>query len=66
MILTIKAKLFELLPGERIKITTDCESLKEALCDHSPNILVDYLNEKYGLKIAHIAHKRKGAENDNI
>lgn len=59
MILTIKAKLFELLPDERIKITTNVESLKEALSEHSPNILVDYLNQNYGLKIATVKNWEK-------
>ena len=54
MILTIKAKLFELLPEERIKITTDMESFKEALRAHSPNLLIDYLNEEHGTKIPRI------------
>ncbi len=66
MILTIKAKLFELLPDERIRITTNCESLREALNEHSPNILVDYLNERYGTKIERIDYKRKEADHGNV
>lgn len=66
MILTIKAKLFELLADEKIRITTDCESLREALGEHSPNILVDYLNERYNASIPRIDYKRKEADHGNV
>lgn len=66
MILTIKAKLFELLPDEKIRITADCESLREALNEHSPNILVDYLNERYGTKIERINYNRKEDGHGNV
>ena len=65
MILTIKAKVFELLPDEMIKITTDCESFKESLGGHSPNILIEYLNEHWNTRIAHIDYKGKEAEHEN-
>ena len=65
MKLTIKAKECLQLPDGRWQLLTDCESLKEALDAHSPNIVVEYLNDNYGplqtspvrggFKIAHIA-----------
>ena len=48
MIFTIKAKECKQLADGRWQLTTDCESLKEALKAHSPNILVEHLNERCG------------------
>ena len=58
MILTIKAKQCKQLPDGSWQITTNVENFKEALGNHSPNILVDYLNEHFPIKIAAI--KKKG------
>lgn len=62
MILTIKVKDSKQLPDGCLQLTTDCESLREALQEHSPNILVDYLNERYGTKIERINYNRKEAK----
>lgn len=51
MILTIYAKRWEHLDDDRLKITADVESFKEVLRAHSPNLLIDYLNEEHGTKI---------------
>lgn len=51
MILTIKATSYEQLPDGRLRITADVEHLKSALREHSPNLLVDYLNEEHGTRI---------------
>ena len=66
MMLTIKAKECKQLPDGRWQLTTDCESLKEALKRHSPNILVEYLNENYSPKIAIIRKWKKGGENGTV
>ena len=63
MILVIKPTTFEQLPDGRLRITAGVEDLKEALSAHSPNILVDYLNERYNAGISPISHKRKEARN---
>lgn len=63
MILKLKAKDFQLLPDGSLRIITDCESLREALNEHSPNILIDYLNERYALSITRIG---KEARNGNV
>lgn len=54
MILTIKATSYEQLPDGRLRIIADVEHLKSALREHSPNLLVDYLNEEHGTKIPRI------------
>ena len=59
MILTIKANECKQLPDGRWQLTTNCENVKEALSEHSPNILVDYLNQNYGLKIATVKNWEK-------
>ena len=66
MILTLKAKECKQLPDGSWQLTTDCESLKEALKAHSPNILVEHLNENYVLKIATLKKWKRGGINDKI
>ena len=66
MILTIKAKECKQLPDGSWQLTTNCESLKEALKAHSPNILVEYLNENYTIQIATIRKWKKGGANGKI
>lgn len=65
MILTIYAKRWEHLDDDRLKITADVESFKEVLRAHSPNLLIDYLNEEHGTKIPRIPYERKEADDDN-
>lgn len=60
MILTIKAKECKQLPDGSWQLTTDCEHLKEALQQHSPNILIDYLRDNYKLTIAPVRSWKKG------
>ena len=52
MILTIKAKKYNELPNGNLQLTINCEDLHAALDDHSPNILIDYLNKRYALGIS--------------
>lgn len=66
MILRIKTKQIEQLPNGSVQLITDCESLLEALNEHSPNILVYYLNERYGTKIERINYNRKEAGHGNV
>jgi hypothetical protein len=66
MNLLIKAQSCIDAGNGRYQLTTGCEDLKEALDAHSPNILVDYLNERYNTGISHIDRKRKEAEHGNI
>lgn len=66
MILVIKAKAYEQLPDGSLRITTDCESLKAALAEHSPNIVVDYLYEQYGIRVTPINYKRKEAKHGTV
>ncbi len=66
MILTIKAKQCKQLPDGTWQLLTDCEELKQAFNSHSPNILVDYLNERYHTSIAPIDYKRKEADNGTV
>ncbi len=51
MILTIKATSYEQLPDGSLRIIADVEDFKELLRAHSPNLLIDYLNEEHGTKI---------------
>ena len=59
MILTIKAKECKQLADGRWQLMTDCESLKEALDAHSPNILIEYLNERWKPGIAPVKYSKK-------
>lgn len=66
MILTIKATSCEQLPDGSLRIIADVEDFKEALSQHSPNILIDYLNERWKPGIANVKYnKRKEAPYDN-
>lgn len=60
MILTIKAKECKQLPDGSWQLMTDIESLKNALNAHSPNILVEYLKENFGIRITAIKSWKKG------
>ena len=64
MIITIKATSCERLPDGSVRITTNVESFKEALSQHSPNILIDYLNEQWKPRIARV--NRKEVSDDTI
>jgi len=67
MKLTIKAQSCEQLPDGTYMLMTNVESLKEALSMHSPNILIDYLNECHRPTIAHVNYKkRKDGSHGNV
>lgn len=66
MILTIKAKECNKLPDGSWQLMTDCESLREALNAHSPNILVDYLNKRWNTKIDRINYSGKEVTNGTV
>ena len=66
MNLIIKASACISTGNGKFQLTTGCEDLKEALDAHSPNILVDYLNERYSTGISHIDRKRKEATHGTV
>lgn len=59
MILTIKATSYEQLPDGSLQISANVEDFKEALNQHSPNILIDYLNERWKPSIARVKYNKK-------
>lgn len=66
MILIIKAKTCDKLPDGSLRIMTDCENFRESLKSHSPNLLIDYLNENFDTHIIHLPSKRKEANNGTV
>lgn len=50
MILTLKAQRVRMLDGWTLEIMTNCEDFRAMLDHHSPNLLIDYLRERCGLK----------------
>ena len=66
MILELKVNSYELIPDGRLRITTDVENFRSVLREHSPNLLVDYLNEEHSTKIPRLPYVRKEADNGTI
>lgn len=62
MILELKFKEVETLNDNTLRITTNCEDFRAMLDNHSPNLLIDYLNMRYGTKfpIINNPHKKGG------
>lgn len=63
MIITIKAQEYKELSPGILQIQTNVEDYKAMLQQHSPNLLVSYLNDKYGTKIQPVNYTRKEAAN---
>ena len=65
MRIELKATRYEVLEDVTLRVYTNTEDFKAMLDHHSPNILIEYLNDNYGplqtspdrggFKIAHIA-----------
>lgn len=66
MIIGIKAKWCEVLDSGNLLIIADCEDFKKSLRRHSPNLLIDYLNENYGAGIPYLPFKRREVRNADI
>lgn len=65
MKLIIKAKECKQLPDGSWQLLTSCEDFKEALKAHSPNIVVEYLNENYAIQIATIRKWKKAGRKED-
>ncbi len=50
--------------GDEVRLLVDCEEFWTMLDEHSPNLLINYLNERYAMGIAHLPSKRKGGDNE--
>lgn len=60
MILTLKTQRVRMLDGWTLEIMTNCEDFRDMLDQHSPNMLIDYLRERYGLHIDYVEYTKKG------
>ncbi len=61
----LKVSSFQLLPDGRLRVFTGVEDFKAMLDDHSPNILIDYLNEKWKPGIAPVRGYKKMKKGGN-
>ena len=66
MILTLKAQRVRMLDGRTLEIMTNCEDFRAMLDHHSPNLLIDYLRERCGLKIDYVEYKKEGGSHGTL
>lgn len=66
MILTLKTQRVRMLDGWTLEIMTNCEDFRAMLDQHSPNLLIDYLRERCGLKIDHVEYKKEGGRHGTL
>ncbi len=66
MILTLKAQRVRMLDGWTLEIMTNCEDFRAMLDHHSPNLLIDYLRERCGLKIDYVEYKKEGGSHGTL
>lgn len=62
MIVRLKFNEARMVDGFTIEMKTDCETFRAMLDEHSPNLLIDYLNTRYGTNLPLVAnpHKKEG------
>ncbi|MGP1420046.1 MAG: hypothetical protein ACTTKI_00440 [Tannerella sp.] len=61
MMLELKnVKRYDALSDTRLLVFMDCEDFFEALDQRSPNLLIQYLNSRYGLAIEPVEKGKKG------
>jgi|GEM_PF-3105661 len=61
MMLELKnVKRYDVLEETRLLVFMDCEDFFEALDQRSPNLLIQYLNGRYGMAIQPIDGGKKG------
>lgn len=61
MMLELKnVKRYDVLEETRLLVFMDCEDFFEALDQRSPNLLIQYLNGRYGMTIQPIDGGKKG------
>lgn len=64
MRIELKATRYEVLEDGTLRVYTNTEDFKAMLDEHSPNILIEYLNERWKPGIAPVKYRkgRKGGE----
>lgn len=55
-------KSYGLLSDTRMLVLVDCEDFYDMLDEHSPNLLIEYLNMRYNLNIAYLPGKKGGEQ----
>lgn len=59
MKIVLKVNSYEVLPDGRLQMLAEVEEFKAMLDNHSPNILIDYLNERWKPGIAPVKDYKK-------
>lgn len=59
MRIELKATRYEVLEDGTLRVYTNTEDFKAMLDHHSPNILIEYLNERWKPGIAPVKYSKK-------
>ena len=59
MRIDLKATRYEVLEDGTLRVYTNTEDFKAMLDHHSPNILIEYLNERWKPGIARVKYSKK-------